>query len=166
MRDLYDMMVQMNARMERLERRIETSNTDVSWSTENLQSLSDWVKGATVNADHLDCLFETDNNATNAFKKCVLFNRDMPIRKHKNTVYTLNNDRIWVKWDDENTRIIIQVVWQKFIGLDLETGPNPSCDDDANLLRRKSVIEMRKKLYDIKKNRTQITAWIGTIAQN
>ncbi len=163
------MMVQMNARMERLERRIEhiqACNTDISWSTDNLQSLSGWVKDATVNADHLDCLFETDNNTMNAFKKCVLFNRDMPIRKHKTTVYTLNNDKRWVKWDDENTRIIIQVIWQKFIGLDVETGPDPLYGDDVNLLRRKSVISMRKNLYDVKKNRAQITTWIGTLAQN
>jgi hypothetical protein len=170
LRDIYDMMVRLNDRMERIERNIE-SNHDISWSTDHLKTISDWTGGAIVNLDHLSCLFETDNNTLPAFKKCIMFNREtadneLPVRKHKNTVYVLNDDRRWAKWNDENTRLFIQVIWQKFIGLDVNTPPDPSCGDDINLLRRKSVIGMRKTLYDVKKNRAQINAWIGTLAQN
>ena len=170
LRDIYDMMVKLNDRMERLERNME-SNPDIGWSMEHLKTISDWADDAVVNHDHLSCLFETDNNTLIAFKKCVVFNRDeldseLPVRKRKNTVYVLNDDRRWVKWSDENTRLFIQVIWQKFIGLDVNTPADPSFDDDINLLRRKTVIGMRKTLYDVKKNRSHITAWIGTLAQN
>ena len=170
LRDLYDMMVKLNDRMERIERNM-VSNPDMAWSTEDLKPMSDWIRDVVVNGDHLSCLFETDNNSFTAFKQCILFNRDelgneLPVRKHKNTVYVLNDDRRWVKWNDENTRLLVQIIWQKFVGLDVNTPADPSCDVDMNLLRRKSVIGMRKTLYDVKKNRAQINAWIGTLAQN
>ena len=84
----------------------------------------------------------------------------MPIRKHKNTIYVFNDDLKWVQWSDENLKTLIEEIWRKFVGLQVGTQYDASVDEDMRDLHRKQTIGMRKTLFDIKKNRTELTSWI------
>ena len=177
-RELYILITHLNDKIERLERELSclkynhNCNRDIStWTTDNIKPIIEWTKGIIVKEEHLQYMFETDNNTLNAFKKCVLDNIELhvnclPIRKHKNRIHVLDGDRNWVKWDDDNTRMFIQIIWQKFIGVDLNLKPDPSVGEEMRDLQRKHVIGMRKFLYDIKKNRLHIVNWIKNTIEN
>lgn len=170
--DLYNLIGKLNDKIDRLERKVEQINTQTNngptWSTENVKSMIEWAKDAEINPEHMQCMFNMNINTIDAFKRCVLYNHDQsgevaPFRRYRNRTYVMDDESKWVKWTDEHTRILITIIWQKFVGVELTYEHE---NDDIRMLSKKRVVGMRKELYEIKKNRVDINRWIGTIVQN
>lgn len=73
-------------------------------------------------------------------------------------VFDSNN---WEKWDaTTHLYAVVRDIWRKFIKLHMDT---TILDDEMHDIHRKLIIEMRHKLYDIKKNRMELCKWLMKI---
>ena len=166
-KDLYELMLEMSRKIDIIERSINAGGTpSCKWADDQPRSLLEWTRACIVTSEHLTNLFESNNNTVNTFKTSVTYNHnlpnnEMPIRKHKNIIYVFNDDMKWVQWSDENMKTLIEEIWRKFVGLQLRTQYDASVDEDIRDLHRKQTIGMRQTLFDIKKNRAELTSWIN-----
>ena len=165
-KDLYELLLNLSSKIDRIERTMNAGGMPVcEWTGDKPTSLLDWARACVITSDHVCGLFEMDNNTVKTFKTCVLYNHtqannEIPIRKHKNTVYVFNEDMKWVQWSDDNMKTLIEEIWKKFVGFQLRMQYDASVDEDMRDLHRKQIIGMRKTLFDIKKNRAELTSWI------
>ena len=146
-KDLYELLLNLSSKIDRIERTMNAGGMPVcEWTGDKPTSLLEWARACVITSDHVCGLFEMDN--------------EIPIRKHKNTVYVFNEDMKWVQWSDDNMKTLIEEIWKKFVGFQLRMQYDASVDEDMRDLHRKQIIGMRKTLFDIKKNRAELTSWI------
>jgi hypothetical protein len=73
-------------------------------------------------------------------------------------VFGENNE--WSLWEEENLKLLIGEIWRKFIRIHLNIVPD---NEDIHLAQKKHILDMRRTLFDVKKNRHELNQWLKGI---
>ena len=156
--ELYNLVLKLTERVNRLEKMI-SFNPIIDIPSINL---SDWVLNCMVTIEDVEMVYE-NNGFMSAIKNCIKRNHTIsrfPITIFKNVMYVFDSNN-WEKWDaTTHLYAVVRDIWRKFIKLHMET---TILDDEMHDIHRKLIIEMRHKLYDIKKNRMELCKWLMKI---
>ena len=159
--DLYQLVLQLTERVNRLEKMVRSNPMPDTPSV----NLSKWIENCLVTTEDVDMVYE-NNGFMNAFKNCITRNHansPIPIMKLKNTSYVYDSDG-WEKMDSEtHIHVLTRDIWRKFLKLHMQTPPDPLLEDEMRDMQRKCILEMRQKLYEVKKNRTELCRWVMKI---
>jgi hypothetical protein len=163
LKDLYDLILQLNAKIDRMEQAIKT-NTN-SFSTDIPEStIIEWISNCEVSKEDIGMVYD-NNGCIAAIKNCILRNHNtvtIPLIYNKNTLYVYESSG-WSKWTEEHLHVLIRDIWRKFVYFHMHAESDPSIDDDMKDFQRKRILEMRQKIYDVKKNRLDMYRWIKNI---
>lgn len=159
--DLHALILQLTERVNRLEKMVRSNPIQDAPSV----NLSEWIENCIVTTDDVDMVYE-NNGFMNAFKHCIARNHTnspIPIMKFKNMTYVYGSDN-WEKLDTEaHIHVLTRDIWRKFLKLHMQTPPDPLLEDDMRDMQRKRILEMRQKLYEVKKNRMELCRWVMKI---
>ena len=167
LKDLYDLVLQLNAKIDRMEKTIKTiTNTNTnSFSADVPEStIVEWIVNCEVNEEDISMVYD-NNGCISAIKNCILRNNDttpIPIISNKNTLYVYESSG-WSKWTEEHLHVLVRDIWRKFVFLHIHAEPDPLLEDDMKDFQRRRILEMRQKIYDIKKNRVDMYRWIKSM---
>ncbi len=130
-------------------------------STVNLaipeMTIAQWVDQCVVPEEYITMVFEIGHVV--AFQQCVLHNIELhpiPIVNHLKQTIVYDDTGGWMRFTDENLRVLIRDVWRKFVFYNLQM----PVDSDSHDLHRKLIIDMRRILYDVKKTRAVLMRWV------
>ena len=159
---IYDLVVKLSTRIEVLERKIDKlSNTTHNFIVDDPPlSFIRWLETIEV---PIECILMVTGNLRDAFQyaiKPLLILDEVPIHKHNNKLYVFTDDNAWILWGDENLRLLILEIWRKFIKIHMEIKPD---NEEIYLAQRKCILEMRSKLYDVKKTKHELNIWLKLI---
>jgi hypothetical protein len=159
--DLYKIIQQLTERVNRLEKMVQSNPIVDAPST----SLSEWIDTCNVVAEDVEMVYE-NNGYANAIRNCVRRNHTnipMPIMIYKNALYVYESNK-WEKWSNlTHMHVFTRDLWRKFVKLHMQTIPDQSLEDEMYDLQRKRILEMRQKLYEVKKNRMELYRWLMKI---
>jgi len=161
--DLYQLIRELTERVRRLEKMVQ-SNSVVNARTPSV-AMTDWIANCTVSTEDVEMVYEI-NGYVNAIKNCILRNHaisPIPLMRHKNKLYVYTVDS-WEKWDNAtHMNSLIRDLWYKFIRVHMSEHNDPRSEDELYDIRRKRILEMKQKLYDVKKNRAELCQWLHKI---
>ena len=161
--DLYQLIRELTERVGRLEKMVQ-SNRVVNANTPSV-TMTDWMTNCSVASEDVEMVYEI-NGYGNAVKNCILRNHaksPIPLMRHKNKLYVYTVDS-WEKWDnDTHMNSLIRDLWYKFIRVHMSEHNDPRSEDELYDIRRKRILEMKQKLYDVKKNRAELCQWLHKI---
>ncbi len=159
--DLYKIIQRLTERVNRLEKMVQSHPVVDAPST----SLSQWIDTCTIITEDVEMVYE-NNGYANAMRNCIRRNHaniSIPTMIYKNALYVYESNS-WEKWDNStHMNMFTRDIWRKFVKLHMHTTPDPSLEDEMHDLQRKRILEMRQKLYDVKKNRTELYRWLMKI---
>jgi hypothetical protein len=159
--ELHQLVLQLTERVNRLEKMVRSNPIADTPST----NLSEWIGNCMVTVEDVDMVYE-NNGFMNAFKNCITRNHSIspiPIMKLKNTMYVYEYDG-WEKLDSTtHIHVLTRDIWRKFLRLHMQTPVDPLLEDDMRDMQRKCILEMRQKLYEVKKNRMELCRWVMKI---
>lgn len=159
--DLHALVLQLTERVNRLEKMVRSNPISDAPS----MNLSEWIENCVVTTEDVDMVYE-NNGFMNAFKNCIARNHaniPIPIMKFKNMTYVYESDS-WEKADStDHIHVLTRDIWRKFLKLHMQTPPDPLLEDDMRDMQRKCILEMRQKLYEVKKNRMELCRWVMKI---
>ena len=151
---LYKLIQQLTERVNRLER----TNPIAEIPSKNL---SEWISNCVVTVEDVEMVYE-NNGFINAMKACIERNHTitpLPMTICKNTMYIYESNR-WEKWDNAvHMHVLVTDIWRKFIKIHMVAIP----DEETRDIQRRCILEMRQKLYDVKKNRIELYRWLTKI---
>ena len=153
--ELYELVRSLHAKIDKLTA-VQTNATQLSKPEYNLV---DWIKQCVVSKEHLTAVFE--NRHIEAFQQCVSDNCQTcpaPIAYINKAVFVYDDTNAWTKLSDEHLRVLIRDIWRRFVFYNLNT---PSeAEDEIQDLNRRLIIDMRRVLYDVRKNRAELMRWV------
>ena len=153
--ELYELVRSLHAKIDKLTA-AQTTTTNLSKPEHNL---TEWIKQCVVTKEHLTAVFE--NRHVEAFQQCVSDNCETspaPFAYINKCVFVYDETDNWTKLSDEHLRVFIRDIWRRFVFYNLNI---PSeAEDEIQDLHRRLVIDMRRILYDVRKNRTIVKRWI------
>lgn len=160
--DLYELIVKLSNKIDRLENVIKSNNCSIDMNIPEMK-IEEWSCNCIVRPDDIETVYR--DSGLDALKNCVLYNVNIspaPLLMNKNIMYVFDENG-WSKWTDEHMRIFIRNIWQKFIYIHMNTPADPSLEDDLLDFHRKKILEMRKNVYDVKKNRMEFTRYLKSV---
>ena len=159
--DLYKLILQLTDRVNRLEKMVQ-SNPIIDAPS---MDISEWIENCVVTAEDVEMVYE-NNGYANAIRSCITRNHTnmpIPIMIHKNSLYVYKSN-CWEKWDNTtHIHVLIRDIWRKFVKLHMHTPSDPTLEGEIHDIQRKRILEMRQKLYDVKKNRMELCRWLMKI---
>ena len=163
--EIRDLIQKLYNKIEVLEKKIDTLSLNSNKHSQNLRppppkNLSDWVSDITVSDD---VVLHITSGTTQAFQNALkshLTSEDAPIYKQNNKLYVFDENNQWSLWEEENLKILILEIWRKFIRIHLNIVPD---NEDIHLAQKKLILEMRRTLFDVKKNRHELNKWLKVI---
>ena len=167
LKDLYDLVLQLNAKIDRMEKTIKTiknTNTNIFSEDVHESTIVEWIVNCEVNEEDIGMVYD-NNGCIAAIKNCILRNNyttPIPIISNKNTLYVYESSG-WSKWTEEHLHVLVRDIWRKFVFLHIHAEPDPLLEDDMKDFQRRRILEMRQKIYDIKKNRVDMYRWIKSM---
>ena len=168
---LYELIEKLYAKIDALERKIDNISLDKSHvSVSQIRQLNglnnpfknfkEWLNDIQVSDESI--LLVTSNLLT-AFQsvvKPILNDSDAPFYKHDNKLYVFDHTSTWVQWDEENLGLLVCDVWRKFMKAHLAMTYD---HEELYLAQRKNIVDMRRKLIDVKKTRNELSLWLKQI---
>jgi hypothetical protein len=82
---------------------------------------------------------------------------------NKNVLYVFDENG-WSKWTDEHLRLVVKNIWQKFVYVHMNTPVDLSVEEELRDFHRKKIIELRKTVYEIKKNRVEFARYLKGVS--
>ena len=164
--DLCELIQKLSDKIDRLEKVIiKTNNCAIGMDFNTPEvNIEEWIRNCSVRQDDIDTVYR--DGGLDAMKNCVLYNNGLasiPLIMNKNTLYVFDENG-WSKWTDEHLRTIIIKVWQKFVYVHMNTPVDPSVEEELRDFHRKKIIEMRKTVYDVKKNRVEFARYLKGVS--
>jgi hypothetical protein len=169
---LYDLIEKLYAKIEVLERKIDNmslnKSCDVSVSQiRQLNGLNDpsrnfneWLNDIQVTNESISLVTDNLLTAFQTVVKPILTSSDVPFYKHNTKLYVFDQTKTWVQWGEENLVLLVSEVWRKFIKAHLVMTYD---HEELYLAQRKNIVDMRRKLIDVKKTRNELTLWLKQI---
>lgn len=154
--ELYELVRSLHAKIDKLS--VGGQTTSALPNPE--LNLADWIHQCVVTKEHLE--IAVDNRQIEAFQQCILYNSvvmQLPIATIDKKTLVYDDTGKWTKITDEHLRVLIRDMWRKFVHYNLSTLSETS-DDDTQDVRRRMIIDMRRILYDVRKNRAEVMRWI------
>lgn len=152
---LYKLILQLTERISHLERTNSITETPFT-------NISEWISNCKVITEDVEMVYE-NNGFMYGMQKCIERNHimsPMPIMICKNTMYVYESNK-WEKWSNtSHMYMLITDIWRKFIKIHMDAYP---CDEETRDMQRRCILEMRQKLYDVKKNRMELYRWLTKI---
>lgn len=163
--DIRDLLQKLYNKIEVLEKKIDILSSNSNKHTQNLRppppkNLSEWVSDITVSDDVVLHIMNGTVRAFQAALKPHLTSEDAPIYKHNNKLYVFGDNNEWSLWDEENLKILIGDIWRKFMRIHLNIVPD---NEDIHIAQKKYILDMRRTLFDVKKNRQELNQWLKVI---
>lgn len=163
--DLCELIHKLSDKIDRLEKVINTNNCvmGIGMNTPEV-NIEEWIRNCSVRQDDIDTVYR--DGGLDAMKNCVLYNNGLasiPLIMNKNTLYVFDENG-WSKWTDEHLRTIIIKVWQKFVYVHMNTPVDPSVEEELRDFHRKKILELRKTVYDVKKNRIEFARYLKGVS--
>ena len=159
--DLHKLVLQLTERVNRLEKMIKSNPIADTPST----TLSEWIGNCLVTIEDVEMVYEK-NGFASAIRNCIIRNHadsPIPIMLFKNAMYVYDSGN-WEKWDNTtHMHVLVRDIWRKFIKLHMDAVPDPLLEEEIRDMQRKRILEMRQKLYEIKKNRIELCRWLMKI---
>ena len=159
--DLHKLVLQLTERVNRLEKMIKSNPIADNPS----RTLSEWIGNCLVTIEDVEMVYEK-NGFASAIRNCIMRNHSdspIPIMLFKNAMYVYDSDN-WEKWDNTtHMHVLVRDIWRKFIKLHMDAIPDPLLEEELRDMQRKRILEMRQKLYEIKKNRMELCRWLMKI---
>jgi hypothetical protein len=154
--ELYDIIRRLSEKIEMLEKHTPSQNQSPVPSI----GFDKWLDSCIIGKQHVEIVYTT-GDVMEAFKQCCLTNREtMPVFKCGNK-FLVWDDGKWTVWNDENTRLLIQEMWRKMIYCDVIEQPDKTVSAVVRDARTAKITDMRRKLYDVKKNRGIVVRWLN-----
>jgi hypothetical protein len=171
---LYDLINKLYEKIEVLERKIDRlslnpNEVDISriralngLSSDPHQNFEDWLTAIQISPESVTLV---TSNIPNAFKSVVkdhVADCASPIYKNKNNnkLYVYDKTNTWVQWTDENLNDMVREIWRKFMKFHIEMTYD---HEELYLAQRKEILDMRRKLLDVKKNKNDLGLWLRQI---
>jgi hypothetical protein len=169
---LYELVEKLYAKIEVLERKIDNlslnKSCDASVSqirrlnglNDPSQNFTEWLNDIQV-AD--ESILLVTSNLLTAFQSVVkplVTASDVPFYKHNNKLYVFDNNGAWVQWDEENLGLLVREVWRKFMKAHLVMTYD---HEELYLAQRKNIVDMRRKIIEVKKTRNEFNLWLKQI---
>lgn len=171
---LYDLINKLYEKIEVLERKIDRlslnpNEVDISrirslngLSSDPSQNFEDWLTAIQISTESVTLV---TSNIPNAFKSVVkdhVADCEPPIYKNKNNnkLYVYDKTNTWVQWTDENLNTLVREIWRKFMKFHIEMTYD---HEELYLAQRKEILDMRRKLLDVKKNKNDLSLWLRQI---
>jgi len=169
---LYDLINKLYEKIEVLERKIDRlslnpNEVDISriralngLSSDPHQNFEDWLTAIQISPESVTLV---TSNIPNAFKSVVndhIADCEPPIYKHNNKLYIYDKTNAWVQWTDENLNNLVLGIWRKFMKTHVEMTYD---HEEMYLAQRKQILEMRRKLLDVKKTKNDLGLWLRQI---
>ncbi len=118
-----------------------------------------WLDSCVIGKPQVEIVYAT-GDVMEAFKQCCIANFDsIPVFKCGNKLNVWDEGK-WTVWNDENTRLLIQEMWRKMMVYDVIDQPDNTVCGATRDARTAQISDMRRKLYDIAKNRAAINRWL------
>lgn len=163
--ELRNLIQKLYNKIEVLEKKIDTLSLNSNKHSQNIRppppkNLTEWVSDITISND---VVLHITSGTTQAFQtalKSHLTSEDSPIYKHNNKLYVFGDNNEWSLWEEENLRLLIREIWRKFIRIHLNIVPD---NEDIHLAQKKLILDMRRTLFDVKKNRHELIQWLKGI---
>ena len=163
--ELRDLIQKLYNKIEVLEKKIDTLSLNSIKHNQNIRppppkNFDDWVSDITVSDD---VVLHITSGTTQAFQNALkshLTSEDAPIYKQNNKLYVFDENNQWSLWEEENLKILILEIWRKFIRIHLNIVPD---NEDIHRAQKKLILEMRRTLFDVKKNRHELNKWLKVI---
>ena len=171
---LYDLINKLYDKIEVLERKIDRLSlnpTEVNisqirslngLSSDPPQNFDDWLTTIQISPESVTLV---TSNIPNAFKSVVkdhVADCESPIYKNKNNnkLYVYDKTNTWVQWTDENLNTLVCEIWRKFMKTHVEMTYD---HEELYLAQRKQILEMRRKLLEVKKTKNDLSLWLRQI---
>ena len=168
---LYELIEKLCAKIDALERKIDNISLDkshvsvsqirqINGLNDPSQNFNEWLNGIHVTDESI--LLVTSNllTALQTVVKPLLTASDVPFYKHNTKLYVFDKTGTWVQWSEENLSLLVREVSRKFI----KTHVSMAYDhEELYLAQRKSITDMRSKLFDVKKTRNELSLWLRQI---
>jgi hypothetical protein len=159
--DLHKLILQLTERVKRLEKMVQSNPiTDIPE-----MNFTKWIENCIVTSEDVEMVYE-NNGYREAIRNCISRNHTispLPIIRHKNRLYIYETDN-WEKWDNStHLHVLVRDIWRKFIKSHMNATPDPMLEEEMRDLQRKRILEMRQKLYEVKKNRAELYQWLHKI---
>ena len=163
MKDLYELVLKLNDKIDRLETIIKSNNCSFTIDTPPATDIIEWTKNSAIIMDDMDVLY--NSHCIDAMKKFILRNHNtspIPIMFKKNTLYVYEVSG-WIKFSEEHLSIMVRDIWCKFLSIHMQIKNDMSIEETVRDYRMKHTLEMRLNIYDVKKNRAELLRWIKNI---
>lgn len=163
--DLCELIQKLSDKIDRLENVIKTNNCamGIGFNTPEV-NIEEWTRNCTVRQEDVDTVYR--DGGLDAMKNCVLYNNSLshiPVMMNKNVLYVFDENG-WSKWTDEHLRLVIKNIWQKFVYIHMNTPVDQSVEEELRDFHRKKIIELRKTVYDVKKNRIEFARYLKGVS--
>lgn len=176
--ELYSLISKLYDKIENLERKIDNISTNrvlnidkyrINLGLGQPDIYTHWVSFIKVEPSHYENLFRTNGGIVNVFKDIVNEHirrySVIPLYKHGNKmyVYHLNNDLQQPEWEpfsETHLSQLVTEVWRKILGVQLNEIQNDTDDIEIKNEKRRIVIQVRQKILNVKKTRTNILKWL------
>jgi hypothetical protein len=163
--ELRNLIQKLYNKIEVLEKKIDTLTLNSNKHTQNLRppppkNLTEWVSDITVSNDAVLHIMSGTAQAFQTALKPHITSEDAPIYKHNNKLYVFGENNEWSLWEEENLKLLIGEIWRKFIRIHLNIVPD---NEDIHLAQKKHILDMRRTLFDVKKNRHELNQWLKGI---
>ena len=163
LKELYDLILQLNTKIDRMERAIKTNTHSLSVDVPE-GNMADWIENCQVTTVDLGMVYD-NNGCVAALKNCILRNHNtspIPLAYIKNTLYVYESCG-WSKWTEEHLHVLVRDIWRKFLYVHMHAEPDPLLEDEMKDFQRSRILEMRKKIYEVKNNRADMYRWIKSV---
>ena len=170
--NIHDLIHKLFEKIEVLERKIDClslNSNEVNISQirtikglppEPASNIVEWLNNIRITHD---CILLVTSSILHAFQtvtKSALLDCDSPIFKHNNKLYTFDQTNKWVQWDDDNLNLLVLEIWRKFMKTHVEMTYD---HEELYLAQRKQILDMRRKILDVKKTRNELNVWLKQI---
>lgn len=163
--DLCELIQKLSDKIDRLEKVIKTNGCAMGMGFNTPEvNIDDWSRNFVVREDDVETVYR--DGGLDAMKNCVLYNNSLssiPLTMNKNILYVFEETG-WSKWTEEHLRTLIKNIWQKFVYIHMNTPVDPSVEEELRDFHRKKIIEMRKTVYDVKKNRVEFARYLKGVS--
>lgn len=163
--ELRNLIQKLYNKIEVLEKKIDTLSLNSNKHSQNIRppppkNFTEWVSDITISDDAVLHIMSGTLQAFQNALKIPLTTEDVPIYKHNNKLYVFDENNEWSLWEEENLIILIREIWRKFIRIHLTIVPD---NEEIHLAQKKLILDMRRTLFDVKKNRHELNQWLKVI---
>ena len=129
LKDLYDLISQLNAKIDRMENTIKTiTNTNTnSFSVDVPESnIVEWIQKCDVSIEDVGMVYD-NNGCVAAMRNCILRNHNMtpiPLIYNKNALRVYESSG-WSKWTEDHLHVLVRDIWRKFVYVHMHAEPDP-----------------------------------------